>query len=97
MSRDACIDDANVYNEVGSIGNVPPYTRLPDFPLLAVYPDHLVGQSENPRLVVDPSGRRLNSPPVSPTGRKSLNTEWSTLGRTSPKAAGVRKKKGVDP
>ena len=47
-------------------------------------------------MQVDPSGRQMR-PSSSQPGRRSPNTQWSALGRTSPRAAGVRKKKGVDP
>ena len=48
-----------------------------------------------PRILTDPIGRQMQ--PASPSGRRSPNTQWSALGRTSPRATGIRKKKGVDP
>ena len=47
-------------------------------------------------MEVDPVGCQM-CPSSSQSRRRSPNTQWSTLGRTSPHATGIRKKKGVDP
>lgn len=98
MSRDVHIDD--VASDTGSTGGSPYWTGLPDFPLPPMYPGSASQQASGPpanlRLVVDPIGRQTLSP-TSLSGRHSPNTQWFALGRTSPRAAGVRKEKGVDP
>ena len=100
MSQDARIDD--VASETGSVGGSPHWTGASDIPLPPMYPDVVSqwGRSPSPqqgsvqpplpRIVTDPIGRQHS-------GRRSPNTQWSALGRTSPRAAGARKKKGVDP
>ena len=66
-----------------------------------MYPDTVTQQSSAqsvlPRIRTDPIGRQMRPPSSLPTGRRSPNTQWSALGGKSPRAVGVRKKKGVDP
>ena len=97
MSQDARIDD--FASDTGSTGGSPQYTGVPAFPLPPMYPESVSqqasAQSALPRIATDPIGRQMQ--PASPSGRRSPNTQWSALGRTSPRAAGVHKKKGVDP
>ena len=99
MSQDARIDD--LASDTGSTGGSPHHPWVPDFPLLPMYPESVTQQaSAQPallRIVTDPIGRQMQSASSSSPGRRSPNTQWSALGRTSPRAAGVRKKKGVDP
>ena len=97
MSQDARIDD--FASDTGSTGGSPHYTGVPAFPLPPMYPESVSqqasAQSALPRIATDPIGRQMQT--ASPSGRRSPNTQWSALGRTSPRSAGVRKKKGVDP
>ena len=66
-----------------------------------MYPESVTSQASAqpalPRILTDPIGRQMQPASSSSPGRRSPNTQWSALGRTSPRAAGVRKKKGVDP
>ena len=97
MSQDARIDD--FASDTGSTGGSPHQTGVPAFPLPPMYPEsatqYASAQPTLPRIVADPIGRQMQ--PASPSGRRSPNTQWSALGRTSPRASGIRKKKGVDP
>ena len=97
MSQDARIDD--FASDTGLTGGSPHQTGVPAFPLPPMYPESVTqyasAQPALPRIVTDPRGRQMQT--ASPSGRRSPNTQWSALGRTSPRAAGVRKKKGVDP
>ena len=99
MSQDARIDD--FASDTGSTGGSPHYTGVPAFPLPPMYPESVAQQASAQlallRIVTDPLGRQMQPASSSLPGRRSPNTQWSTLGRTSPRAAGVRKKKGVDP
>ena len=99
MSQDARIDD--MASDAGSTGGSPHHPWMPAFPLPPTYPDTLSqqesAQSALPRIVTDPIGRQVQPATSSSPGRRSPNTQWSALGRTSPRSAGVRKKKGVDP
>ena len=81
MSRDMQLHDKDLISEMGSTSNV----------------SQDIGLLEFPHLVVDPSGRRLQSPSASPTGHAWPNTQWSMLGKKSMKLTGAQKKKGVDP
>ena len=98
MLQDARIDD--VASDAGSTIGSPHGMGLPDFPLPPMYPESASQQASgpfvHPRMEVDPIGRQMR-PSSSQSGRRSLNTQWSTLGHTSPRATDVRKKKGVDP
>ena len=97
MSQDARIDD--FASDTGATGGSPHYTGVPAFPLPPMYPESVSQQasvqSALPRIATDPIGRQMQQ--ASPSGRRSPNTQWSALGRTSPRASGIRKKKGVDP
>ena len=98
MSRDTQIDD--VASDTGSTGGSPHWTGVPDFPLPPMYPETVSQQASGPpvppRLDVDPIAHQMRLP-TSSSGRRSPNSQWLALGRTSPRATGVRKKKGVDP
>ena len=100
MSQEGRIDD--MASDAGSTGGSPHHPWMPAFPLPPMYPETVTQQesvqSALPRIVTDPIGRQTQSASSSsPSGRRSPNTQWSALGRTSPRASGIRKKKGVDP
>ena len=92
MSQDTRIND--FASDARSTGRSPHWQGVPDFPLPPMYADmpsqQASVQPEMPRISTEPLGRQR-------TGRRSPNTQWSALGRQSPRAVGVCKKKGVDP